>query len=121
MLVTDLLTMHHRYMMASKSDKRKGGERAGGREGAYATVANVAEPSTATEQEGQLYLPQGDADGFMLLKGETTEAREAGGSSYGGFVRLRPELWPRSEVRALVSQLWEAWKRVPSSKKAING
>ena len=55
--------------------------------------------------------PPGGPFAVSLLRGRVSAVREKAGSSFDGFVRLRPELWPVEEVRATVYKLWQDFKR----------
>ena len=47
-----------------------------------------------------------------MLQGEESRQREAG-SSFGGFVRVRPALWSADDVRDAIRKLWTAYKKHP--------
>lgn len=51
-----------------------------------------------------------EARAVVLLQGETSYLRE-GGSSFDGFVRLRPFLWPLDDVRSCIRKMWTEYKR----------
>ena len=45
-----------------------------------------------------------------LALGDLSPARAPTGSFYGGFVRMRTELWGRDETRETIRALWHAYK-----------
>ena len=57
-------------------------------------------------------IPSGGGYGgpSSLALCELASSRAAGGSFYGGFVRMRPELWGREETCETIRALWHSWK-----------
>ncbi|KAL1521250.1 hypothetical protein AB1Y20_020921 [Prymnesium parvum] len=66
-----------------------------------------AEEIEAEEAEGE----EGEGEEAALVQCEEAEAREAGGTSFGGYVVVRPELWRLEETRETIRLVWAEYRR----------
>jgi hypothetical protein len=100
-LVLDILTLHH-LSGHQYAPSHTLGLATNGRRGPLFTL-DAIDGASATESRA-----------VVLLQGESSflrEHEEKGGSSFDGFIRLRPFLWPLEDVRSCVRKLWTEYKR----------
>ena len=82
---------------------------------APATLFTMAEPAQGASHRSDEARP------MRLLRGQVSDERERAGSSYAGWVRLRPDLWSTAELRATVAKLWFEYKRKMVAAGGVNG